>query len=89
MILPIGGASEMEGLQLMGLPHLVNRPSVARGVLQSPPLLINQLSCSSFCSKSSRHCLSQTVRASELKGSADFAELCANTDANHTFTQFS
>ena len=39
--LPIGGASAMEGLRSMGLPRLVNKPSVAGSVLQSPPLLIH------------------------------------------------
>ena len=46
--------------------NLFNRPGVAGAVLQTPPLLINSLIMSSFCSESSRHCLSQTVKAREL-----------------------
>ena len=51
-------------------PVIFNGTGVAEAVLQTPPSLINSfinwLSESSFSSKSSRHCLSQTVRGSGL-----------------------
>ena len=47
--------------------QIINRPVVARAVLQSPLLLIHSYSRWSFHSESSRHCLSQTIRAVELK----------------------
>ena len=50
---------------------IVNRPSGAGAVLQSSPLLTDLFIHSfidwSFSSESSRHCLSQTWRAGELK----------------------
>ena len=47
--------------------NLINRPGVARAVLQTTFSLINWLSHSSFSSRSSKHYNSQTVRARELK----------------------
>ena len=47
--------------------RVFNRPVVAWAVLQSPPLLINSLIEWSFSSESLKHCLSQPVRAGELK----------------------
>ena len=44
-----------------------NSPGVAGAVLQTPLLLIHPFIESSFHSESWRHCLSQTVRAGELR----------------------
>ena len=49
---------------------IINRPSVAGAVLQSPPLLINSLNnwfIHPLVQISSKHCQSQTGRARELK----------------------
>ena len=65
-ILPIGGATLVEGLRPMGLPRLVNRLGVARAVLQSPTSLIDCFIKRYFSSEFSRHRLSQTIAAGKL-----------------------
>ena len=62
--LQIIGASRLRVCYQLGLPYLVfNRPGVGEAVLQTTWSLI----CWSFASQSSEHCLSQAVRARELK----------------------
>ena len=61
------GLSSTELPRLVLLSYkLINRPSVARDFLWTPLSLIDWLIKSSFHSESSRHCLSQTLRAGEL-----------------------
>ena len=47
-------------------PHIFHRPCVAGAVLQTPLLLINSVTQSSFSSKSSKYLHSKTVKAREL-----------------------
>ena len=44
----------------------INRPGVARAILQSPLCIIHSFIHSSFCSESSRHCPSQAERAGRI-----------------------
>ena len=52
-------------MAVTGVLAALNRPGVAGAVLQTPLSFIHLLSRSSFCSESSGHCVSQTVRARE------------------------